>query len=127
MKYEIEYNYITGSGHASIFCTLTGLSEEEVAPHWKNRMKGQDFISGFQKLGFNTNNRFVKFDPDTKYPIVLRCKEQNQKGSWYALVYHEGKVWNPYNNDFVKMKSIKGKHYIPVYGIKVTSMLQVWI
>lgn len=131
-KYEIEFQFI---GHfevrQSIFCSLTGLSWQEVDKVVnKDRMTGSEHVKAFNQLGFNTNKRFIKFDPKTYYPAVLRCAG---KGCWYAFVYSNGMVFDPYNNlafsinDKKRVKRIKNSYYLTDYNLKITSMLQVWI
>lgn len=138
MKYEIEFvNLGFDKGMASLFCTLTGLDKEEILPLMKDRLKGSDFKRIFRKLGFNTNDRFIKFDPETKYPVVLRLQGK-QKGYWYAFAYYDGQIYDPWNNRILlldadsEIRKLKGKYFIQknwFYGetLRITSMLQVWI
>lgn len=132
MEYEIDFRYIKDCSHKSLFCTLTGLEPEEVDHVVKRVMKGRDFINGFRSLGFNTNPRFCKFDPETKYPCILRC-QGDLKGTWYAFIYYKGIIWDPYHNDFYNLDDVKDmryfrrKYYFTNFRIRITSMLQVWI
>lgn len=138
MKYEIEFvNLGFDKGMASIFCSLTGLEEHEITPHIKDRLRGSDFKRIFNKLGYNTNQRFVKFDPETEYPVVLRLQGK-EKGYWYAFVYHNGQIYDPWNNRIIlldsgsEVRKLNGKYFIEnffFYGqtLRITSMLQVWI
>lgn len=138
MKYEIGFvNLGFDKGMAYLFCTLTGLEKEEVFPFIKDRLKGSDFKRIFQKLGYNTNDRFISFDPETRYPVVLRLRGR-EKGYWYAFVYSNGHIYDPYNNKVFRLddefyvRKIKGKYFLTMswlYGqpLRITSMMQVWI
>ena len=132
MKYEIEYRYFPESGHRSLFSTITGLEPEEFDHLLKPSMTGKQFINSFRSLGFSTNDRFVKFDPDTEYPVVLRCKGDSDRW-WYSFMYYDGIIWDPHNNEFYKLKDIKDmryikrRYYFTQYRLRITSMLQVWI
>lgn len=133
MQYEVDFVFLGQErGMEALFSTLTGLDPQDISPHMKDRFRGSDFIRIFRELGYNTNPRFCKFDPDTPYPIVLRCKEK-QESSWYCLVYHQRKIYNPWSNEVIslddrsKVRKMNGKYFITFYGLKITSMLQVWI
>lgn len=134
MIYECDFIYHYRLETHSLFCSLTGLDLMEIIddPDIKDRMRGSDFIKTFNKLGYNTNNRFIKFDQDTKYPIIMRCVG-DQKGVWFAFVYSNGKIFNPSNNDIFDIndtniiRKYKKSFFIKPYRLKITSMLQVWI
>ncbi|MBE8712547.1 hypothetical protein [Sphingobacterium hungaricum] len=135
-KYEIEViNYGSDFHHHSVISTLTGLSFEEADKVVKDvRRKGwsgQTYIKVFQNLGFNTNPRFIKFDPATPYPCILRCRNQ-VKGYWYLFYYNDGIVYDGYGKSFALDDNIQiskrgGAYFLKRYRMKVTSMLQVWI
>lgn len=85
MKYEIQVvSHGVGCHNHSAICSLTGLSFEEVDHAIKrvNRRcwSGQTYIKVFESLGFNSNPRFIKFDPNTPYPCILRCRN-HEKGN----------------------------------------------
>ncbi len=134
LKYEIEsVRWPDLGGHAETIGTLTGLEKHEVAAAIKNlpdSWGGQLYIKVFRKLGFNTNPRFVKFDPETKWPCIMRFQSRN-KGHWYAMVYYDHHLY------FEGCKINWEQHVRKLYGklffidgtvpLKITSMLQVWI
>lgn len=136
MKYEFEViNYGRPYFHESTLSTLTGLEFNEVHPFVKSTGKkqwgGQLYIKALQNLGFNTNPRFVKFNPETKYPCILRCRT-HEKGIWYLFYYCNGTVYDWWGNSFeltdiTNVACIKGSYFLKQYQMKVTSMLEVWI
>lgn len=133
MTYEIEHIFLgRNRSMTNLYCTLTGLEPEEVEPLIKQRMGGQMFISIFRELGYNTNDRFIKFDRNTPYPIVLRCCN-HEKGVWFPFVYHQGIIFDVCYNRFIniddknQVRCMNGKYFLIDYGMRVTSMLQVWI
>lgn len=136
MQYEFEVvNYGDPYWHESMLSTMTGLSFDEVSQAVKaikkERWNGTDHIKALQSLGFNTNNRFVPFDKDTPYPCILRC-HNGQKGVWWIFYYCNGVVYNHEGLSFLlddRFNCVcrKGKYYFYHHGMKVTSMLQVWI
>ncbi len=135
-KYEIEIvDYGQGYMHQSILSSLTGLEFDEVDKVVRSirrkRWGGQTFIKAFQALGFNTNPRFVKFDPETPYPCILRCSGQN-KGYWYVFYYNDGIIYDGHMHSFAlgdasKVRKYNNSYFLKRYGMKVTSMLEVGI
>ena len=136
MKYEIEVvNYGPDLHNHSAISSLTGLSFEEADQVVKDVNRkcwgGQTYVKVFQNLGFNTNPRFIKFDPATPYPCIMRCSN-HVKGYWYLFIYHDGIVYDLYGNSFrlddkTYVSKRNGSYFLKHYGMKVTSMLQVWI
>lgn len=125
--YEIEdlSEYRPEHVHHALISTLTGLSFEEIAPHAKaGGMTGNEWRKLFQKLGFNTSKRFIKFDAQTKYPVLLRCHHLHDDKHWHAFVYYNDRVYAPHHggayptlDNFLEFNKY----------LKITSMLQVWI
>lgn len=136
MEYEVIIaDYGPGYHNHSAISSLTGLTfgEADEAINKVNRKDwgGQTYVKCFQDLGFNTNPRFIKFDPETKYPCIMRCTNK-KKGYWYLFIYNNGTVYDLYGNafNFYSEKHViqrNGKIFLKDYGMKVTSMLQVWI
>ncbi|WP_392471354.1 hypothetical protein ACF3OC_08285 [Sphingobacterium cellulitidis] len=136
MKYEFEIvNYGRPYFHESTLSTLTGLEFDDVHSFVKSIGKkkwgGQLYINALQNLGFNTNPRFVKFNPDTNHPCILRCRN-HEKGIWYLFYYCNGIVYDVWDNsfeltDFTNVAYIKGSYFLKNYQMKVTSMLEVWV
>lgn len=126
-KYEIELVYFgPGMHHETMVGLLTGLQLDEIKAacpkndSWYTRT----YIEVFHKLGFSTNPRFKKFDPETQYPVIMRCKEVGKEnGHWYGWIYYDGWVYSSYCTveTFDEWIEYYGKDY------RVTSMLQVWI
>jgi len=135
-KYEIEVVFYGGGLHnQSVITSLTGLDFEEsdkaVKAVKRQHWSGQTYVQVLRKLGFNTNPRFVKFDPETPYPCIMRCTN-HKKGVWYLFLYHQGMVYDIYGNSFHlkdsnEVSKLNGCFFLKWYGMKVTSMLQVWI
>jgi len=136
MQYEFEVvDYGEPYWHESMISTLTGLPFEDahkaVQSISKERWNGTDHIKALQSLGFSTNNRFVPFDKESPYPTILRC-HNGQKGCWWLYYYCNGMVYDVYGDSFIlddreNCVTRKGKYYFYRHGMKVTSMLQVWI
>ena len=145
-KYEIEnVNFGRNMHHENIIGMLTGLPLDEINVALKKLdiiksvtlikrhlydLKAKDiwytrdYLNTFHALGFNTNPRFKKFDPETEYPCIMRCKEVGtENGYWYGWVYNDGKVYDtsgqiwPFDGWIEAHKN----------EYRVTSMLQVWI
>jgi hypothetical protein len=121
--YELDWEGVRWSNiqysNTRLVKILTGLSYEEIktaAPD-KEAWNGQDFIKTFYKLGFNTSERFIKFDPATDKPCIMRTTWYTKK-NWGAFIYNNGLVNNYYTLDM-------WKDAFP--EIRITSMLQVWI
>ena len=135
-RYEIEVVcYGPDLHNQSVISSLTGLDFEEanqaVQSISRNSWSGQTYVKVFQNLGFNTNPRFIKFDPKTPYPCIMRCRN-HKKGYWYLFLYHDGIVYDLHANSFrlddhYNVASRKGSYFLKNYGMKVTSMLQVWV
>lgn len=124
-KYEIELAYFPDHWFESEIATLTGLSFEEIYAVTKDvkRWSGSAYVKVFQRLGFNCNNRFVKFDKDTPYPCMMRCRKLRVKEShWYGFIFYDGNIYFPY---YGTLTWAQWNDQYPNY--KVTSMLQVWI
>jgi hypothetical protein len=122
--YEIDWQRTHPNHHYEMIAILTGLSFEEIidaSPKY-DRWYGRDFVKTFQKLGFNTNERFVKFHPATDKPCMLRLVDIDKtKSGWYAWAYCDGLVadnGSAYNLELWKT-------FYP--DLRITSMLQVWI
>ncbi|MFD1770882.1 hypothetical protein [Sphingobacterium suaedae] len=135
-KYEFEIvNFGDGYWHESTLATMSGLPFAEVHAAVKatgrDRWGGQLYVITFQSLGFNTNPRFVKFDPSTSLPCILRCRN-HVKGYWYVFYYNAGVVYDCVGNSFLlndhgEVTLRNGSYFLKCYGMKVTSMLQVWV
>jgi hypothetical protein len=124
-KYELDWTRIHDNHHHLVIAVLTGHSIEDIiaASPTYDSWAPRDYINTFRKLGFNTNNRFIKFNPETPYPCLMRYTRTDiDEPYWYGSVYYDHKVdegsarwafdnWLKYHNG----------------TIRVTSMLQVWI
>ena len=102
---------------------LTGLPFDEIiqaAPD-KKAWHSRDFIATFRKLGFNTSDRFIKFDEKTDKPCIMRTTS-DRKGYWYGWVYYDEMIYIG-NHEGIYLDTWK-KDY---NDLKITSMLQVWI
>lgn len=131
MKYEIEVVNFEQSEQdgarywaESEIAMLTGLSLDEILQVTAGctRYYGQWWVKTFRALGFNTNERWVKFDKKTVHPCMIRCKIPHDKNHWAGFIYYDGHVYNP---DYGKLTWSKWNELWPNY--RVTSMLQVWI
>lgn len=126
-KYELaEVNFGRDYHHETIIGILTGYNLEEILGVHKNKKIWftKDYFHVFHTLGFNTNARFQKFDPETKYPCIMRCKRVAEiNGYWFGWVYYDHWVWDTHGQiwDFDHWIDTHKGHY------RVTSMLQVWI
>lgn len=124
-KFEIPFNYFDGKHHETIIGLLTGLTLEEIEAATPRRKfwYTRDYMHAFFKLGFNTNPRFIRFDPATEYPCIMRCQKKPDDGHWYGWVYYDNLVYHTHGYlwEFDK--------WIEEYSedFRVTSMLQVWI
>jgi len=123
MDYELAWNSVcagqTDFTNIELVGILTGLSYEEIelAAPLKPTWNGQAFVKTFTKLGFNTSERFCKFDPETRKPCLMRATWY-QKGYWSAWIY-DGKLVN----NMWTLEEWQKKYH----KLKITSMLQVWI
>ena len=123
MKFEIDWPRVEApNDHIWMIGCLTGLSDQEIIDVVSAResWNGQEYVRSFRNLGFNCNPRFVKFDPATKYPCIMRSTSE-YKGYWNAWVYNNGMVYG----SWFRMTLDKWKENYP--KLKITSMLQVWI
>ncbi len=135
-KYEIEVVcYGPDLLNQSVISSLTGLDFDEADQAVKSislkSWSGKTYIEVFQNLGFNTNPRFVKFDPNTHYPCIMRCRN-HVKGYWYLFLYHDSIVYDIHGNSFrlddpYNVVKRNGSYFLTNYRMKVTSMLQVWV
>ena len=124
MKYELDSGrWYHKNNHYQNIAILTGLPYSEIIPACpkKEIWHGQDFVKVFQKLGFNTTQRFEKFRQDCDKPMLMRTTSF-QKGFWYAWVYYDHVVYLGDNatmtfDDWQKAWK----------RLKPTSMLPVWI
>lgn len=126
-KYELDWTRCYPENqHFTKIAILTGLPIEEIEAAAPNRRDGwyaRDYIQTFRKLGFNTSNRFIKFDPDTIYPCIMRFTDVGDKsGHWYAEVYYDH--WVECGNEEWDFD-----HWLYYMNgsVRITSMLQVWI
>lgn len=151
-KYEIEHVHTAESEkeRAALIAMLTGLEMAEVWTRLPARLRkdagwyGRDFVATFRALGYDCSPRFVKFDPATKYPCLLRYgpsarglvwarrRKRRESGDptaqlterekhwWNVWVYYDGLVYEP---------RYPGPWLFHTMGdyIRVTSMMQVWI
>ncbi len=125
-KYEVDFMRMHESGHINTIQILTGCEDEEILKHapardiWRTR----DYIDTFHKLGFSTNPRFIKFDPETKYPVMMRYYRKDIKDRyWYSWVYYNGLIYFGQNIQCDFDEWVQANKEI----VRVTSMLQVWI
>jgi len=132
--YEIELvcSETDSDYHLALLATITGLEKQEIfgkLPAELTRAKswrGRSFIEAACAVGFNVNPRFIKFDPATPWPCIMRVHVPDAwgwKGCWWALVYNQGIVYdvstgNPHSLEWWQ------RHYP---GCRITSMLQIWI
>ena len=124
-KYELDYGRSEENGHHEEIAILTGHSIEDIiaASSLKSIWHTSDYILAFQKLGFNCDTRFVKFDPKTDKPCMMRFTRKDIKDNyWYSHVYYNDKVyfgrgeWCRFD-DFRELNP----------EIRITSMLRVWL
>ena len=147
-KYEIEHVQAVEPEKycAALIAMLTGLALDEVWSRLPERLRknagwyGRDFVAVFRALGYDCSPRFQKFDPETKYPCLMRFgptarqlvldrrAERQRTGNptatvrpwWNVWVYYDGLVYEPrYPGPWLF-------HTMPK-NLKITSMLPVWI
>lgn len=151
-KYEIEHVQVAEpeKACAAMVAMLTGLPLDEVWAKLPARLRkndgwySRDFIDTFRGLGYDCSPRFVKFDPDTRYPCLLRfgptarglvwrrARKRRETGDpeaqlterekhwWNVWVYYDGLVYEPrYTGPW--LFHTMGK------DVRPTSMMQVWI
>jgi hypothetical protein len=131
VRSETEHDY-----HVSMLATITGISKEEIyerLPATLTRAKswrGRNFIEAARGLGFNVNPRFIKFDPATPWPCILRVQVPDAwdwKGCWWALVYNQGYVYNGAGGED-DWHCCSLKNFLAANpGCRITSMLQIWM
>lgn len=123
--YELDYFRDEENGHHEIIAILTGLPIEDIVKVSPTRdaWYGKDFINIFRSLGFNVNPRYIKFNPKTEYPCMMRFRDKtDNKVCWYSYVYYNDKVYTG------KGEWWRFDQWIKAYSnCRVTSMLQVWI
>jgi len=125
MDIELDWNrYYPFNSHFTHIAILTGLDIEEiekVSPK-KDCWGGQSFVNVFRELGFNCNNRWVKFDPNTDLPCLIRFKSNVIKEPyWYLHVYYKNIVYMGNSRLPFDQWIENNSNY------RITSMLQVWI
>ncbi len=123
MNYELDTYRYHEDDNIRIIAVLTGLPDEEIIAACTNKelWGGQDFVRIFKKLGFNTNERFEKFDPDTDKPCIMRTTSF-KKRVWFGWVYYKGIVYGDALDQYT-MEEWKKKWP----RLKITSLLQVWL
>lgn len=106
-----------------MFGILTGLPFHEIRLHapTADYWRGRDFVALAAKLGFNTSERFIKFDPYTDKSCIMRCQREKETKHWYGWVYYDGFVYS--NGNRVRLAEWKVKFR----DLRITSMLQIWI
>lgn len=126
MNYELDWENIPKYKRNPEWMTnldlvkvLTGIPIHEIAlvSPGCNGWRGQDFKKVFIALGFNTSERFEKFDPITDKPVLMRAS-WTEKKYWSGWIYYDGKV-----NDLWTLEEFA----IRWPDIKITSMLKVWL
>jgi hypothetical protein len=126
-KYEIEYVCKPGYHWQSEIAMLTGYPVEDVIEVIPERhiWYAKNFINTFKLLGFNHDPRFVKFNPATDKPCLMRfVKAGTKENRWYSAVYYDGHVYAVGYGKMTFERFVK-VHITPHY--RVTSMLRVWI
>lgn len=128
--YEIEMVRSCGWDYwESMYATLTGLPKHEVWEKWPDSLRlagswgGQDFVRAARALGFNCNVRWVKFDPETPWPCILRLQDTTLKSGWRSRLHHQGNV---YHVDSGIIQPLE-KFLFNCQHLRITSMLQVWM
>jgi hypothetical protein len=133
--YEIELvaSQSEHDWHESMLATLTGLPKEEVYERLPEKYRkpgkwgGQGYVHSARALGYNCNPRFLKFDPATPWPCVLRVQVPDSwgwKGCWWALIYHQGEVYDVADGGHTQTLTNWQSEYP---DCRITSMLQVWM
>jgi len=124
MKYELDWTRVYENHHHETVAVLTGLPIEDIvaASPTSEKWYGRDYVKTFYKLGFNTSERFIKFDPNTDKPCMIRAVEiDKERSGWYSWVYYDN--WIVENGACYTLEM--WKQSFP--QLKITSMLQVWI
>lgn len=123
--YELDNSRTYENGHHEIIAILTGHEIQDiiaVSPD-KDYWYARDYISVFNKLGFNTGNRFIKFDPLADKPCMMRFKNTLTPGNhWHAIAFYNQKLYLGNNVEIWFLSFIEANP-----EIVVTSMLQIWI
>lgn len=129
--YEIELVASTRADdyQVALLATITGLPKSEITEQLpahlrtKGGWRGQSFIEMARLLKYNCNRQFKPFDTRTPWPCILRCQVPSLKTGWWALIYNQGLVYDPWNewvqwfDDFIRNEP----------EVRITSMLQIWI
>lgn len=130
MKYEIDTVTLLREDGGfweieSQIATLTGLELDEIQAVTSKvtRYNGQAFVNIFRQLGYSTNNRFIKFDKQTKYPCLMRTRKIGVKKYWFGFVYYDDMVYIPGN--LYPLSWAQWNNMYPNH--RITSMLQVWV
>ncbi|WP_400190679.1 hypothetical protein [Hymenobacter sp. B81] len=132
--YEIELvpSETEGDYFEAMMATITGLSKGEIRERVPaqlldaKRWRGASFREVAHALGYNVLPRFVKFDPATAWPCVLRIKVPEQwgwKGCWWALLYNQREVYDVQRNQSYSLE--QWQRIWP--ECRITSMLPIWI
>lgn len=131
-SYEIELVPMASEHdwHESQLATLTGLPKQEVSERLPEKYRkvgswgGQGYVQCARALGYNCNLRFIKFDPTTPWPCIMRVQSPEIKNGWWALIYHQGQVydvaWPPHRQPLAAWQAAHP-------DCRITSMLQVWM
>lgn len=128
-KYEIEFidEVPEGRDCEALIAMLTGFPLDEVAAvmprQGEDGLYSREIRDIFLKLGFNTLPRFSKFDHQTPYPALLRCRvKDDNDGNWYAFAYCNGTVYEPGCGWWPL------EEFSQVFpDLRIMSMLPVWI
>lgn len=139
-KYEVEFVHSEPWPSQAMISMLTGYPLEEILALTgkKKGLPSREFIRCFRALGYNCSPRFVPFQADTPYPVLLRAlgptpakRTSPRTGKlvapapdWYAAVYYDQVVYEPYWEDGI----FPLKVYDQVFpDLRITSMIQVWV
>ncbi|WP_426491085.1 hypothetical protein [Hymenobacter sp. 102] len=118
--------------YEALLATITGLPKAEIREKLPQDLsggggwRGSSFPQVARLLGYNTTPRFVKFDPATPWPCILRVQVPEHwgwKGKWWALGYNQGRVYDVASGDHYSFKNWQ----LAYADCRVTSMLQIWI
>ncbi|MDN5283897.1 MAG: hypothetical protein JWR38_171 [Mucilaginibacter sp.] len=126
-KYELEdkCDLRPEYGMHALFSILTGLPYNDIDIYFKpgKRLYGRDIIQILQRMRFNINPGFIKFDRATVYPCLLRCTKANSKRYQY-FVYYDDKVYAPHQGGTYAYQDWFAEQND---DYKIHSMLQVWV
>jgi hypothetical protein len=136
-KYEIEFVLDRKWFSQALIMMLTGYSLAEVLKHTGKRraLPARSFRAAFQALGYSCSDRFMPFDAQSSYPVLLRAlgppKPQRMAASgrvrqpppdWYAFVYYDQKVYDPFHG--ITPLDRFAESYPE---LRISSMIQVWV